>query len=248
MQSAKVALIIATTFVVGCAPPVVRGTFLGQIPTKTALIMPIGQPLTKEIGETIYEQGSRVTRVAKTAKLLDNVTSSLDLGHSLTLSAGTSGPILTRSLGGEPSLCFFTAGAGQVVTSISSFGGAQTVACLVDVDKDGTFDYSMFSTREKYFPLSNKARYESAVTSEEEVEVKGAQRVDFIYQGLSKGVLKFSYREFHNGIARPAFTQDLTYDIDADGTAAIGFKGMRIKVLKATNQNITYTIEKLMNS
>jgi len=105
----------------------------------------------------------------------------------------------------------------------------------------------MFSTREKYFELSNKVPYETKVTSTSDVELKGAFRSDFIYQGLAKGVLKFSYREFQDGIARPAFTQDLTYDIEPDGTATIGFKGMRIKVLKASNQSITYMVEKGMN-
>lgn len=247
MRFFSMGLILSTTLIVGCAPPMVRGTFLGQTPTKRALIMTLGQPMTKEIGETVYEQGIRVTNVDKTAKTLANVNSTLDLGHTLNVLAGTSGPLLTRSLGGEPALCFFTAGAGQTVTAISSAGSQKTVGCLVDVDKDGTFDYSMFSTREKYFELSNKVPYETQIVSEEEVEQKGAFRVDFIYQGLAKGVLKFSYREFQNGIARPAFAQDLTYELESDGSASIGFKGMRMKVLKATNQSITYTVEKFMN-
>lgn len=54
----------------------------------------------------------------------------------------------------------FSLSSTHGVTSISSFGGAQTVACLVDVDKDGTFDYSMFSTVEveiaaNYFTSQN---------------------------------------------------------------------------------------------
>jgi hypothetical protein len=247
MNRTNLVLIVAALMMVGCAPPVVRGVFLGQTSTKKVLIMPLGQPLTKEIGETIYEQGTRTTLVSKTAKTLTSVTSALDLGHSLNIPSGTSGRLLIRSLGGEPALCFFTTGVGQAVTSISSLGGQQTVACLVDVNKEGMFDHSMFSTREKYFELSNKVPYSTEISKEEAVENKGAFRVDFLYQGLAKGVLKFSYREFNDGVARPAFSQDLTYDIEADGTAEIGFKGMRIKVIRATNQSITYTIEKIMN-
>lgn len=228
----------------GCAPPMVRGTFLDSAPTKTDLLTPFNTPLTREIGETMYERGVRVTNVAKTATILTPVTSSLDLGHKLDLSSGASGRLLTRSSGEEPALCFFTEGAGTVITTIGSLGLGRTVACLVDVDKDGSFDYSMFSTREKYFDISNKVPYETKVLKEEENELRGAFRVDFLYQGLSKGTLRFSYREFKDGYARPAFAQDLSYDIESDGTAAIGFKGMRIKVLKATNQSITYVVEK----
>lgn len=237
----------ATVLLAGCAPPAVRGSFLESAPTKRALLQQLGKSQTKEIGESIYEQGTKITKTTKTAKTLANVTSSLDLGHSLNIPSGTTGPLLTRSAGGEPALCFFTSGVGQVVTKASSLGGQQTVACLVDTDNDGSFDHSMFSTREKYFELSNKVPYSTEVSKEEEIEDKGAFRVDFLYQGLAKGVLKFSYREFTSGLARPAFSQDLTYDMEADGTASIGFKGMRIKVEKATNQNITYTVEKMMN-
>ena len=47
---------------------------------------------------------------------------------------------------------------------------------------------------------------------------------------------------FSDDMARPAFTQDLTYDL-ADGDE-IGFRGARIKVLKATNTAITYVVLK----
>lgn len=247
-MSKALCVALAATILTGCAPPLIRGTFLDQMPTKRALITPIGQPITKEIGETIYEKGYRVTKVGKTATTQAAVTSSLDLGHKLNVPAGATGPLFTRSENGQPAMCFATSGIGQVVTSTSSFGGGQTIACLMDVDNNGSFDKSMFNTREKYFDLSNAVPYSTKTTSEIEVEEQGSFRVDFIYQGLAKGVLKFSYREFSGGIARPAFTQDLTYDIAPDGTASIGFKGMRIKVLKATNESITYVVEKEMNT
>ena len=41
-------------------------------------------------------------------------------------------------------------------------------------------------------------------------------------------------------MARPAFNQDLQYDL-ADGNI-VGFKGLRIEIIKATNTNIEYKI------
>jgi hypothetical protein len=64
----------------------------------------------------------------------------------------------------------------------------------------------------------------------------------FIYNGKSGNSIKFTYREFSCNIARPSFTQDLTYDLSEGNT--IGFKGMRIDVSKATNVNISYKIIK----
>jgi hypothetical protein len=61
-----------------------------------------------------------------------------------------------------------------------------------------------------------------------------------IYNGKSGNTIKFSYREFINDTARPAFSQDLQYDLSESNV--IGFKGMRIEVIKATNTNITYKI------
>lgn len=63
---------------------------------------------------------------------------------------------------------------------------------------------------------------------------------EFIYNGKSGNSLKFVYREYINDMARPAFNQDLQYDL-ADGNI-IGFKGLRLEVVSATNTSIEYKI------
>jgi hypothetical protein len=67
-------------------------------------------------------------------------------------------------------------------------------------------------------------------------------RVQLLYSGVSKGTVALSYREFMRDLARPAFSQELTYDL-ADGDE-IGFRGARLKVLKATNVSIKYIVIK----
>lgn len=245
----SVVLLTVSAFVItltGCAPPGIRGRFVDTTEMRRNLLTPLNVPITREVGETMYEKGVRVTSNIVTVKTAVSVTSSLDLGHNLNVASGTVGRLLFRSIGGEPSLCFYTSGVGQVVTAIGGLG-AQTTACLVDVDKDSAFDVSMFTTREKYFPLSNKVPYEVINTEELDEDVKGALLIDLLYQGSARGVIRLSYREFRDSLARPAFTQDLSYELDADGTATIGFKGMRIKILRATNQNISYIVERPMN-
>ena len=235
---------LACSTLMGCAPPPVRGTFLGTTVEEMKIVVPIGQTRTVELGESMYEQGIRTTTKARTGRLSAPAAATLEVGHSLKLPAGAGGPVLTRSEGREYAMCFPTNGVGQAVAAITLTG--TVLACLVDVDRDGTFDHAMFATREKYFDLERKVPY----TLEEKDEVresKGAFRADFVYQGYARGVLRASYREFRDGVARPAFTQDLTYETEPDGTASIGFKGMRIKVLKATNQNVTYIVERGMN-
>ncbi|CAN7262316.1 hypothetical protein LJR164_001181 [Phenylobacterium sp. LjRoot164] len=67
-------------------------------------------------------------------------------------------------------------------------------------------------------------------------------RVEFIYTGVANNILSATYREFRDDMARPAFSQDLKYDISQD--KVIGFKGARIEVLSAGNVGIKYVVQK----
>lgn len=63
---------------------------------------------------------------------------------------------------------------------------------------------------------------------------------EFIYNGKIGSSLKFIYREYINDMARPAFNQELQYDLNESNI--VGFKGLRIEVVNATNTNIEYKI------
>lgn len=71
-------------------------------------------------------------------------------------------------------------------------------------------------------------------------DVPGGFRRELIYGGVAKGVLTLSYREFVNDMARPAFTQVLTYDL-AEGDE-IAYQGARLKVLGANNTGLRYIV------
>lgn len=66
---------------------------------------------------------------------------------------------------------------------------------------------------------------------------------EFIFNGKVNNSLKFIYREYIEDFARPAFTQELQYDLN--DSSIIGFKGLRLQVINATNTNIEY---KVLNS
>lgn len=67
-------------------------------------------------------------------------------------------------------------------------------------------------------------------------------RQELIYNGRSGSTVRFLYREFSRDMIRPAFSQELTYDLD--GGAEIGFRGVRIEILDATNISLTYRVNK----
>lgn len=68
---------------------------------------------------------------------------------------------------------------------------------------------------------------------------------ELIYTGVSRNTITLVYREYINDFARPAFTQELKYDL-ADGDI-IGFKGARFQIIKATNIGIQYKVLKYLD-
>lgn len=69
---------------------------------------------------------------------------------------------------------------------------------------------------------------------------KNCFKQEFVFNGKVDNNLKFIYREYSENMARPAFTQELQYDLKESNI--IGFKGVRLEILKATNTVIEYKI------
>lgn len=65
---------------------------------------------------------------------------------------------------------------------------------------------------------------------------------ELVYSGISQNTITILYREFSENIARPAFSQELKYDLSQGN--AIGYKGARLEVIKATNTELVYKIIK----
>ncbi len=61
-----------------------------------------------------------------------------------------------------------------------------------------------------------------------------------LYNGRVGDKINIGYREFSNDMARPAFNNDVEYDLSA--SAVIGYKGASIEIIKADNSSITYRV------
>jgi hypothetical protein len=203
----------------------------------------VGEPATAEVGDSLYQEGIRTLSKRYEATLKGDASSTMDRGYVLSVKSGSGGKMLMRPESHSPLLCFMTKPTGI----LGAFGDANVLGCLVDTSGKQVFDHTMFTQYDKFFPLAAPVPYDVKVT-ETAVEGQDDFYVDVLYQGMSKGEVKISYREFSHGIARPAFTQDVSYELEADGTAIIGFKGMRIKVLKATGHDLRYILEQPMPS
>lgn len=61
---------------------------------------------------------------------------------------------------------------------------------------------------------------------------------ELVYTGISQNAVSILYREFKEDIARPAFSQNLKYDLSE--SKIVGYRGARFEIIKATNQGLTY--------
>jgi len=61
-----------------------------------------------------------------------------------------------------------------------------------------------------------------------------------LYSGRVGDRINISYREFSGSVARPAFSNDVEYDLASSNE--IAYRGARIQIIEATNSSITYQI------
>lgn len=61
-----------------------------------------------------------------------------------------------------------------------------------------------------------------------------------IYSGKIGNRITIGYRESSGSMARPAFSNDVSYDLSE--SRIVGYKGARLEVIDATNTEITYKV------
>lgn len=71
-------------------------------------------------------------------------------------------------------------------------------------------------------------------------EGEDAFRAEMIYSGMSGQTIRTVYREYSGDFIRPAFTQELQYDLSQDST--IAYKSIEIEVLEASNSQLRYRV------
>lgn len=67
-----------------------------------------------------------------------------------------------------------------------------------------------------------------------------AFRAQLIYSGVDGNTLNAVYREFAGDLIRPAFTQELQYDLSA--SSEIGYRSVRIDVVEASNATVRFRV------
>jgi len=116
---------------------------------------------------------------------------------------------------------------------------------LLDYNCDGYFTHLRDGSK-----LNKPVKYKIIPVPSSKLKLtQDAFKYEVLYQGKVGNKLKITFQEFMRGrdgqfIIRDAFNQTIVYELDKNGEAIIGFKGLRIKVLKATNADISYKVLK----
>jgi len=89
--------------------------------------------------------------------------------------------------------------------------------------------------------MGGKACYDGHYERKTEIR-KNSNSVEqqLIYSGRVGDTIKIGYREFRDNLARPAFSNEAEYDLSS--SRAIGYKGAKLRVIKADNSSITYKV------
>lgn len=188
---------------------------------------------TIEVGENLYQKINQQTFDTYTVKLLENTQAKLfNGGYIITNNDNSLNEDLLYKWKNKNAMCFPSGYDSSLQRPIK--------ICLVDDTDENNFSQAVYSYKDKKYPLTNKAKYE-IIPSKPKYN-KDSFKYEALYQGKKGNSIKISFREFRNDMARPAFTQDIDYELEKDDTTFIGFKGLRIQVLKATNMDITYKV------
>lgn len=200
----------------------------------------IGTPSRRDVGESIFVQQLGKKTTQKLAVLSQDLKRDADFkssGYSLIIPGGAKG-MLSED---EASACFQNMGRNAGIYGSEG----RSLFCLMDKNKSGFYSRAVLGSMNNWgdFEIpSTPYRVEEVVTGYGPESIKR----ELVFQGLNNEQVQILYREYTAAdMARPAFTQSVSYDASDD--PLIGFKGARIRVIKVTGVDIEYVVEKPFN-
>lgn len=221
-----------TLTLAGCASGPTLQTYYGE--KKILTIPAINTDANAEIGQTIISKAYVTTTANIPAIIISSEVSDNVNGTGITtLRAG----VIPLSAVDESGKYYRDSNATYTVTGGSSVRAGTTG---IYVPNDKTQSAVMFHGY-GYFGKKPVVGIEYTTTTLENWDADSYKR-ELVYSGVSQNTISILYREFKNEMARPAFSQELKYDLSQGNT--IGYKGARFEIQKATNTEILYKVIK----
>lgn len=219
-----IALAIGAT---GCAS--VNVTQPSQVTEKVGQLPELNAPASVTVGSTMFSQYRYWSKTGY--RLLSPLSIGLALGSIRTEVGDFVVPAVAE---GAPAYCT------EKMAYVDPLVGPYRTACFLDNTGTGSFDLVKAAPGMVWFnkKLESPISYER---SELQVPRPDSKKFELLYQGISAKTLRLSYREYMNDFARPAFFQDVSYEITNFPTE-VTFRTVRINVLSADNNGIRYRI------
>ena len=235
-------LILVSIIFFGCASSPIK--LIDSSDTEVIEYPIVGQQTTKSLGERLVAKGVQNTSdaidISKATQFNKEEGEASVLTCAVTVSPGT---FYKRGIY-ESELrradCF-----GPVTYQLTLSDGTTNWNCpgndgIADICRDKNNKYFLAVLASQ---IELKQDHENIKASKKIVEFKDNFIQELIYNGKVGNHMKFIYREFSDSVARPAFTQEVQYDISE--SSIVGFKNVRLEVIRATNTDIVY---KLINN
>lgn len=209
---------------VGCASPAYNYQAIPKHVSKP----PLNTVNTAYVGDKMLEQGTFVDQEVL------QIPSSTKLGFLYTLTAGYYQKTGQNEKGGYY----------QPVNNISN-GGMVQKNPLADPFKSVMLGLDGKLCVITVFNAKSCSENHQAKRTSIGVASDSSFQQTLIYSGKVGNKINIGYREFSSNMARPAFNNDVEYDLGE--SKQIGYKGALLEVIDANNQNITYKVLRNFN-
>lgn len=238
----KVLGILAATVLAGCA------SRYKDFSSEPVSIPKIGETVSAEIGDNLYAEYTGNFTYTYLAVPSEDVTVK-NSEMNFIMHKGAKTDLLTSKKKESVSKACFENIEGiepeELKVGDTLMWRKQAKLCLLDANEDGVFDdatLNVYTDRpDGKATLISPVKYTIEKDVDLQLSTTKFQR-EILYQGAANGVINVSYRELINNMARPAFDQDVKYEINHGGTTIIAFKGVRIEVISADNTSIKYRV------
>lgn len=232
MKSGTLAMLFMPLFAAACATPI-STPWTYQAATREISEPPLNVVSVVAVGDSMVRQGrfaeQDIIRLSEELSLVSG------LGCKSTLRPGD----YLKTGEDQSGEHYYPMGIGLISTDINScFGWQFGMISAVMLRDDGRICSDV-----KGVNCVKATGVEKMKTQE---VAPNAFQQTLIYNGKVGDKINIGYREFSANIARPAFNNDVEYDL-RDSTT-IGYKGALIEVLEATNQSLRYRVLKNFNT
>ncbi len=231
--------ILLSLLMVGCATSPIK--MIDQTEKELVDYPKAGEKITKGLGESLVAKGVRTTGDAIEILAATQFNKAEDESAIMTCAITIfPGSVFKRGVYGSESRnadCYGPVNYQLTLADGNTNWNCPGKAGVGDIckDSDGKFFLAIFHNQ---FDL--KQDFDNIIEVKKVVERKENFVQEMIYNGRLGNSLRFIYREFSDNQARPAFTQEVQYDLSK--SSVIGFKNLRLEIIRASNTEITYRL------